>query len=1591
MSDDQAQQPPAADADKPVNKNKKYRRPKPWDTDDIDHWKIEEFKPEHNPSPFLEESSFATLFPKYRETYLREIWPMVTAALDKVGVACVLDLIEGSITVKTTRKTYDPFIILKARDLIKLLSRSVPYNQAVRILEDGMACDVIKIGGLVRNKERFVKRRQRLIGPNGNTLKAIELLTGCYVLVQGNTVSVMGAHKGLKEVRRLVIDCMKNIHPIYHIKELMIKRELAKDENLKNESWDRFLPKFKKKNVKPQKKPKAKAKERTPFPPAQTPRKIDLQIESGEYFLSKSERDSIAMEKKKEKQTENTLKRQEERNQAFVAPREPARTAAKRKEPADEEKPQTIEELKNKFKNKSKKRKAAELDADSLGNYAADLHDIAPMQADGAVEGDVAAGGANATVAATGSAANMPAAPATASKHKCKKGKAVQQGADSDKGSSADVLASDTDQPQSKRQRRQTQRTLIEGVTQQALLAARSSDQIRELLPRIREGETVCWVKEHTTSKCCSKCGKEMQQAVLHKQLPPTEDELKAWARSRQDRQIKRKAHSLVKLARKHIQPDNQQVVRLSILPRPLQITQDEADMAIKFARSEATSKVAARLEAALTAALQAAAQGGGANAARQQTNRKRQSSGVNNHKLSRLPPVSVKPQLKGADRMVARNYHAKNLLMPWGLRHCGHCDTIWCRDKNACINMHLRAMFYLQEPLNDKDGNPVIIPHFDHPDMSAQGSVDPDEYFTPADTFRILMATDNHLGYMEKDPVRGDDSFNTFEEILQLAHDHEVDMILLGGDLFHDNKPSQRSFHTAMTLLRQYCLGDRPCHIDILSDQSENFPDRFATVNYQDPNFNVSIPVFSIHGNHDDPSGGGNLCALEVLSVAGLVNYFGRQATLDEVHIKPVLLRKGGSRLALYGLGNVRDERLNRLFRDRRVYMHRPKQQETEWFNMMVLHQNRVAHGRNNFIPETYLADFLHLVLWGHEHQCLIDPQINESKDLFVTQPGSSVATSLCEGEAATKHVGILSIKGTTFAIEKVRLRTVRPFVMDEVVLDSVPELYAKDQTAVNEFLQQKVAEMIERARGSWKELNPDLADELFPKPLIRLKVEYSGGFTTFNPQRFGQNYIDKVANPKEILSFYRKRTATRVKSAEINEPLKPIMPDELDHTTIEDLVLQYLEAQKLEILPENELADAVLNQVEKNDKDAVSTFLDRTLAETKKAVSARIAPSQARSDARVVPDSMSDAGDGDAGQPAELDDQELREEIARVKDTMVQAYATRERTVEDARRSDQRRGLDAVRGVRRVAIDDPDDFLEMDAWRVDQRRKPTAAGRSAAARPRAAASAAGRRGAYVREALADSDDDENDLEFEAADNNYNDGEDENDDDDDRISRTKAPLRSTAKRGATRRVQDSMDIDGGEWGGDAAPSRARGSRPGAASRRGGAAGPAPAAAARPSAKAGGKRAAALKSTDTQDSILGDDSVPPTAPIKRARRQAPAPAPSAATSRSSRMNEIIAETPEDAHDDLENDRIADDLEDVEPPASGQSFVAPTPASTAGRVRKRELPSSLLAGASLGGSKRQTTLNFGSSSQMSTGSAAGPALSQASTIKRTRKR
>lgn len=320
-------------------------------------WKDKPFLREDNPRGLLTESSFSVLFPKYREAYLSKAWPLVKESLSDYSIEAELDLIKGSLTVRTTRKTYDPFMIIKARDLINLLARSVDLEQAKRILEDDVACDIIKIGSMVSKKERFVKRRKRLIGPGGTTLKAMECLTDCYVAVQGNTVAALGPHKGLKEIRTIVEDCMNNIHPFFTIRTIMEKHDLMKNPDMKNVNWAPYLPQYKSKNLSKRKQPLKKKTKKvyTPFPPPQPESKMDKELASGEYFLKEEERMQKKTELKKQKQKEAKQDRQQKRDKSFIAPEE-SKEPPKKKVKGDAESKVDLKKLKQKFSKISKKK-----------------------------------------------------------------------------------------------------------------------------------------------------------------------------------------------------------------------------------------------------------------------------------------------------------------------------------------------------------------------------------------------------------------------------------------------------------------------------------------------------------------------------------------------------------------------------------------------------------------------------------------------------------------------------------------------------------------------------------------------------------------------------------------------------------------------------------------------------------------------------------------------------------------------------------------------------------------------------------------------------------------------------------------------------------------------------------------------------------------------------------------------------------------------------------------------------------------------------------------------------------------------------------
>ncbi|KAK9512293.1 hypothetical protein O3M35_000753 [Rhynocoris fuscipes] len=464
------------------------------------------------------------------------------------------------------------------------------------------------------------------------------------------------------------------------------------------------------------------------------------------------------------------------------------------------------------------------------------------------------------------------------------------------------------------------------------------------------------------------------------------------------------------------------------------------------------------------------------------------------------------------------------------------------------------------------------------------------------SNTFSIMLATDIHLGVNEKDGVRAEDSFTTFEEILRISKERDVDFILLGGDLFHDNRPSPQCYYKCLALLRKYCMGEKPIDVKILSDRNTLLKNsEFPILNYEDPNFVISIPVFSIHGNHDDPSGFGRMSALDLLSVSGYVNYFGKWTDLNQVKVYPLMLKKGTSKLAIYGLSHIKDERLYRLMKHNEVEYILPKGNPKEFFNLMVLHQNRVDRPGTKHIPESLLPSFLNLVLWGHEHDCRVTPEWNQEKQFYVTQPGSSVATSLCEGEALQKNVAILRINGGGFKLEPIPLKTVRPFVFDSVALsDWNMRLGNKPSDKIQEYVDRYIrATLLEKA----KDLITD--DPKQPQlPLVRLRIEYELEEECFNVIRFGQTFTGLVANPSDMILMKKKMK-------EVRQPRKGVLCEDLPELSsfqdinlaIPDLMQQYFdglpEKSRLKVLGRISISEAVTRFINKDDKEALDDII--------------------------------------------------------------------------------------------------------------------------------------------------------------------------------------------------------------------------------------------------------------------------------------------------------------------------------------------------------------------------------------------------------------
>ena len=380
------------------------------------------------------------------------------------------------------------------------------------------------------------------------------------------------------------------------------------------------------------------------------------------------------------------------------------------------------------------------------------------------------------------------------------------------------------------------------------------------------------------------------------------------------------------------------------------------------------------------------------------------------------------------------------------------------------------------------------------------------------------------------------------------MARDEEVDFIIQGGDFFDKKEPSTPSLIKAMDILSNKIYGSKNIGFEVRSNRgSAQYKSNFSQSMQ-----NIDLPIFCIHGNHDYLSHeNGNESILKLFSVSKMVNYFGSITSTDQLQLEPICFKKkrrDGTEIgiALYGIGFVADRMLRALMMDRDKVKIIPPDDEYDregnlqikYKRILVIHQNRFkghqgGAPRTNCIEENILPPGFDLAIWGHEHDCHTSFQsytlVNGGDRIEVYQPGSSVATSLTEGEAKDKQVGVLSWDGKYFGLEKtLKVPRQRPIGFCDIdflkVKQEVEKKHKEDnlqsgddidqvmlQSGIAKIVEEEITKMMKEVKD--KPFYNDLI-----KPLLRIRIrkiqsDFKGIFSTYIDQ-LEKKYEPQTAN---------------------------------------------------------------------------------------------------------------------------------------------------------------------------------------------------------------------------------------------------------------------------------------------------------------------------------------------------------------------------------------------------------------------------------------------------------------------------------------------
>ncbi|MEK6807721.1 MAG: metallophosphoesterase [Nanoarchaeota archaeon] len=272
----------------------------------------------------------------------------------------------------------------------------------------------------------------------------------------------------------------------------------------------------------------------------------------------------------------------------------------------------------------------------------------------------------------------------------------------------------------------------------------------------------------------------------------------------------------------------------------------------------------------------------------------------------------------------------------------------------------------------------------------------------------KLAIISDMHLGFS----LNGtdDDSFDNFEQALGLALGENPQMILLGGDIFHDRIPKQEVMGKALELFSK------------ANKAYKNFPKITKQIKgKQAENTSETIPpIVAIWGTHELRHFGGTN-PVQVLEKAGL---------LKCLHAESILVESGGEKVGIHGLSGVPEAHAKEA-----MALWAP-QPFTDCYNILLVHQNikelmpMVEHALSfSDLPKDFIT------FCGHIHNTSQHRHPASKNPIIVV--GSTVMTQMQKIESETKKgFYILELSSGKCDLKFFPIKT-RPFFYETISID--------------------------------------------------------------------------------------------------------------------------------------------------------------------------------------------------------------------------------------------------------------------------------------------------------------------------------------------------------------------------------------------------------------------------------------------------------------------------------------------------------------------------------------------------------------------------